>query len=356
VPGIVRAYDTSNVGGTELWDSQLNAGSDSIGNFAKFVPPTVANGKVYMATFSNNLSVYGLLGTDFSLSATPASATVAPGGSATYSVSVLASGGFSGAVALSVSGLPTGASATFNPPSVTGSGSSVLTVTASGSTPAGTSTLMINGISGSLGHALTTTLVVSSTTAKAIGINFVGRGSAMGASESAGVIAKANWNNATGVSGSAAALVDETHAPTGAAVTWSSNNVWSTGITDTPGNMRMMKGYLDTASTSVTSVGVSGLISDPNGYDVYVYIDGDNSGARTGAYKISGTGITTTTINATDKAGTNFGGTFIQANNSTGNYVKFTIKATAFTLTATPGASTDAYKRAPVNGIQIIPK
>jgi hypothetical protein len=356
VPGVVRAYDASNVGGTELWDSQQNASRDSIGNFAKFVPPTVANGKVYMATFSNNLSVYGLLGTDFSLSASPASATVAPGGTATYSVAVSPSGGFNGTVALSATGLPTGASAAFNPPSITGTGSSVLTVTTGTNTPAGTSTLTISGISGTLGHSTTTTLVVSSTRAKAIGINFVGRGSAMAGTESAGVIAKASWNNATGVSGAASALIDETHATTGAAVTWSSNNVWSTAITDTPGNMRMMKGYLDTSNTSVTSVGVSGLISNTNGYDVYVYIDGDNSGQRTGSYKISGAGITTTTITATDKAGTNFGGTFIQANNSTGNYVKFTIKATAFTITATSGTSTDPYKRAPLNAIQIIPK
>ena len=39
---------------------QLSA-RDTVGNFAKFVPPTVANGKVYLATFSNRLNVYGLL-------------------------------------------------------------------------------------------------------------------------------------------------------------------------------------------------------------------------------------------------------------------------------------------------------
>ena len=33
----------------------------AVGNFAKFCPPTVANGKVYLATFSNRLNVYGLL-------------------------------------------------------------------------------------------------------------------------------------------------------------------------------------------------------------------------------------------------------------------------------------------------------
>jgi hypothetical protein len=32
-----------------------------VGNFAKFTPPTVADGHVFLATFSNTLRVYGLL-------------------------------------------------------------------------------------------------------------------------------------------------------------------------------------------------------------------------------------------------------------------------------------------------------
>jgi outer membrane protein assembly factor BamB len=45
----------------KLWSSQDVAIRDSFGIFAKFVPPTVANGRVYMATFSNQVVVYGLL-------------------------------------------------------------------------------------------------------------------------------------------------------------------------------------------------------------------------------------------------------------------------------------------------------
>lgn len=69
VPGILRAFDASDVT-KELWNSEQNAGRDSLGNFAKFCPPTVANGKVYVPTFSNQLQVYGHLpGTcNFSLS------------------------------------------------------------------------------------------------------------------------------------------------------------------------------------------------------------------------------------------------------------------------------------------------
>jgi|GEM_PF-509694 len=62
VPGTLRAFDATNVA-TELWDSGQNPGRDAVGNFAKFTCPTVANGKVYLATFSNQLLAYGLLPT-----------------------------------------------------------------------------------------------------------------------------------------------------------------------------------------------------------------------------------------------------------------------------------------------------
>jgi hypothetical protein len=58
-PGILRAYDANDLS-NEIWNSQINPDLDSIGGFAKFVCPTVANGKVYIATFSGQLLVYGL--------------------------------------------------------------------------------------------------------------------------------------------------------------------------------------------------------------------------------------------------------------------------------------------------------
>src|SRR6266516_1304554 len=60
VEGIVRAYDASDLS-RELWNSKQKPARDDIGNFAKFCPPTIANGKVYMASFSDYLAVYGLL-------------------------------------------------------------------------------------------------------------------------------------------------------------------------------------------------------------------------------------------------------------------------------------------------------
>ena len=198
--------------------------------------------------------------------------------------------------------------------------------------------------------------IVTPPAAGAIGINFAGSGpTVMGAAERAGVVAKPNWNNATGaVSSSALPLVDESGGATTATVTWSASGVWTLPIADGADNRRLMKGYLDTTSTSATTVTVAGLAS--RSYDVYVYADGDNrSYDRSAAYTISGAGITTTTANLTDPANTNFDTTFTRADGSIGNYVRFSVTATGFTLTATPTAPATGTRRAPVNGIQIVP-
>ena len=60
VPGELLAFDADNVS-RELWNSAMDPSHDAFGNFAKFVPPLIANGRVYVATASNQVAVYGLL-------------------------------------------------------------------------------------------------------------------------------------------------------------------------------------------------------------------------------------------------------------------------------------------------------
>jgi hypothetical protein len=102
-----------------------------------------------------------LVVTDFTLSVTPASQTVTAGGNTTYTLSTTAVNGFADAASLSVSGLPTGATGAFSPTSITGAGSSTLTVSTVSSTPAGTYTLTITATDGCRSHSVTVTLVVN---------------------------------------------------------------------------------------------------------------------------------------------------------------------------------------------------
>jgi hypothetical protein len=90
--------------------------------------------------------------TDFSLSTTPSSQTVLPGGSDNYTITIAGGPGFTGAVALSVSGLPSGAKASFSPGSVTGSGTSTMNVTVPLTTLVGSYALTITGSSGGVAH------------------------------------------------------------------------------------------------------------------------------------------------------------------------------------------------------------
>src|SRR5262249_19152921 len=62
----------------------------------------------------------------------------------------------------SVSGLPPGASASFKPASLSGSGSTSLTVTTNGLTPAGFYPLTVTGAGGGVSHSVSEILPVSS--------------------------------------------------------------------------------------------------------------------------------------------------------------------------------------------------
>ncbi|HTC93549.1 MAG TPA: galactose oxidase-like domain-containing protein [Terriglobales bacterium] len=101
--------------------------------------------------------------TDFSLSATPGSQNISLlGGSTSYTATVTPVTGFTGTVVFSVSGLPSGATATFNPGSVGGgSGSTTMTLRAGLITLPGTYQITITGsTSGGVSHSKTVTLAV----------------------------------------------------------------------------------------------------------------------------------------------------------------------------------------------------
>ena len=218
----------------------------------------------------------------------------------------------------------------------------------------GTYAITVSGTSGS--NVRSAPLRITTAPVRAIGVSFVGSSTVpMGRSRECGSRAadeleQCDWRRAHVWSGTRRCPGN----PTTATATWSSSGNWMTPITDQPGNRRLMKGYIDTTNTSTTTVTLAGLPQQT--YDVYVYVDGDNKTYdRSATYAISGPGMTTTTVSVTDAAGVNFGTTFTRAANSSGNYVKFTVAASGFKLTATPTLPAGGTRRAPVNGIQVVP-
>jgi uncharacterized membrane protein len=101
--------------------------------------------------------------TDFTLSASPASLTVNRGASGASTITITRTGGFTSSVALSATGLPSGVTATFNPPSTTGT-SSTLTLAASSAATTGTVNVTVSGTGGSLTRSATLSLTVNGDT------------------------------------------------------------------------------------------------------------------------------------------------------------------------------------------------
>jgi len=134
-PGVLHAYDADDIG-RELWSSLENAGRDDCGEYSKMAPPTIANGKVYLASFgtenvgTGQFCVYGLL-PDGAAPAAPAGVNAgvedgvasvaweAVAGARTYSVGVSDQerGPFrviaSGLTSTGLSGIPVGKGTTY---------------------------------------------------------------------------------------------------------------------------------------------------------------------------------------------------------------------------------------------------
>jgi subtilase family serine protease len=120
-------------------------------------------------TATVSLTVTAAAAPNFALSASPASLTVVQGAAGTSTITVTPSGGFTGSVTLSASGLPAGVTATFgtNPATST----SVLTLTASTTATTGAATVTVTGTSGTLSHSTTIALTVSSSAATNLIVN-----------------------------------------------------------------------------------------------------------------------------------------------------------------------------------------
>jgi serine protease len=112
---------------------------------------TATDNNKLVRTASASLIVASTPQPDFSLSASPSPIPIRRGSSGNVAVSIVATGGFTGSVTLSVGSLPSGVTASWSANPATSS--STLKLAVSNSSRKGTTTLTVRGVSGSLSHS-----------------------------------------------------------------------------------------------------------------------------------------------------------------------------------------------------------
>jgi hypothetical protein len=155
--GVTASFSPASTAGSTSTLTLTGSSSAAAGTAAVTV---TATGSGVTRTAPVTLTVNAAATADFSLSASPSSAAVTQGATATSAITITRSGGFTDIVALATTGLPSGVTATFDPASATGT-SSTLTFTASASAITSTSSVTITGTGGGQTHTLPISLSVS---------------------------------------------------------------------------------------------------------------------------------------------------------------------------------------------------
>ncbi len=155
--GITVSFNPAAVTGTSS-TATVTVGASVAANTYNLAVRGTGTG-VTDATTSISLTVTAPAG--FTLAPSPSNVSVAQGASVTSTITVTRTGGFSGAIAFSASGVPSGVTATFNPTSTTGT-TSTLTLAAAGNATTGSYSVTVTGTSGSTTAQTTVGLQVTS--------------------------------------------------------------------------------------------------------------------------------------------------------------------------------------------------
>jgi cellulose 1,4-beta-cellobiosidase len=160
-PGSVYNGITSTDGDPNCNPTNTNALAN--GMVINSIPNSPPAGTFWLTEFLEDVKnayppISTTVGPGYSISASAVS--LEQGATATGSVTVSVTGGFSSAIELSVTGLPAGVTASFSPASVTGSEGSTITFTASATAVPGTYSLTVTGTSGTTNETATLSLTV----------------------------------------------------------------------------------------------------------------------------------------------------------------------------------------------------
>jgi uncharacterized membrane protein len=154
--GVTATFSPTSIGAPGSGSTMMTltlASTAAAGSYPLTITAT-GGGVTKTATFTLNVP-------NFTLSI-PATARLLPAGSTPLSVATAVVGGFSNSVALSITGLPTGVTATFAPATIAtpGSGASTLTLAASSAAKAGTYSLTVTAVGNGITHTSSLTLTV----------------------------------------------------------------------------------------------------------------------------------------------------------------------------------------------------
>ena len=140
--------------------SDINLSADTTYEYRVRATDAAGNLSVYSNIVSATTLTSG--SPNFTLAASPGSLSVAPGSQGSTTISSAVSNGFSSAISLTASGMPSGATVSFNPSTITapGSGNSTMTVTVGSGTATGSYPITVTGNGGGIQQNITVTLTV----------------------------------------------------------------------------------------------------------------------------------------------------------------------------------------------------
>jgi hypothetical protein len=163
--GATASFSPASVAAGSNATLTVNAGTAAPGTYALTVAG-VASGVTHTATIA--VTIVAPPAPDFIIGALPAGLSIPQGmsGSSTISTSVIS--GAPGTVGLSISGLPSGATASFSPASVVAGSNATLTVNAGTAAP-GTYALTVSGLASGVTHTIKVSLTVLSAIATSSG-------------------------------------------------------------------------------------------------------------------------------------------------------------------------------------------
>jgi len=277
----------------------------------------------------------------FSISA--AAVSIEQGTTVTDGVTVTAVNGFDSAVALTISGLPSGVTATFSPASVTGSAGSTLTLVATNTATVGAATVTITGVSGSGSSAITETANLTLTVTAEPNFTISVSPTSLNLPPNTNPTATITVTFVGGLTGSVS--LSATNLPSGVTANFSPSSLNASGTatvnftsqTSTPAG-----------STNISIVGTDGSVTHSATLTLITGTSGFTLGASPTSVTVTQGGTATDTITVTDVGGFTGSVTLSTSTLPSGISVSWSTNPTTgssvatftATSTATTGAST----------------